>query len=191
MSPSPSPGTLRLTETDPAGQVVDRTEQPIDSYVENFLNLGAAMWGSQSVIDVTDTGGTLRDLEAGGKASDPWQFDANSMTDFGIQIGDDGTGETVTDTSLGNQLTTNIAYGSVSVSTPSVAPPDATLDVTRTFTNNTGSDVTIREVGIVADHESAASGDEEFLCLRDTGSPLLTVGDGNNATVEYELQITV
>jgi len=185
-------GTLRVTEETPDGQVLDMTEQEIDSYVENFLNLGSAVWGNQQVSGVTDTGGSTRTLASGGNANRVWNANgAQGSTDHGIQIGDDGTTETVTDTALGNQLTTGISYGATTISPASVAAPNATLDITRTFTNNTGGSVTIREVGVAFRHDDSNVNRRRFLGLRDTGSPLQTVSDGNNTTVEYQLSITV
>jgi len=176
----------------PEAGLVEYQAQPVDSYVRQVVELGAAVWGDQGVAGVTDTTGTDRTLRGGGTADPAFEWGASSgQAGFGIQIGSDGTAEDITDNSLGSLLTTDLAYGATAVGTGSVSGSSAFSDTTRTVTNNTGSGVDITEAGLTARHSTINSGNRDFLCLRDTGSPIVSVGDGSNVTLEYELEFRV
>jgi len=185
-------GTLRAAVWTAAGGVIDYHEQPVDSYVIQWAELHSAVLGNQDVSGVTDTSGTDHTLERGGAANPAMDMGAGSnLTNFGLLIGADGTDETVTDNDLASQLTTDINHGSTDVGTGSVSGSAAFLDITRTFTNNTGQTVSINEAGLVATHDGGGGATRDFLCLRDTGSPIADVANGNNVTLEYELEYQV
>jgi len=185
-------GTLRAAVWTAADGVIDYHEQPVDSYVVQWAELHSAVLGDQDVSGVTDTNGTDNTLESGGSATPVMEMGAGSnVTDFGLLIGADGTDETVTDNDLASQLTTDINHGSTDVGTGSVSGSAAFLDITRTFTNNTGQTVSINEAGLVATHQDSGGTNQKFLCLRDTGSPIADVANGNNVTLEYELEYQV
>lgn len=188
-------GTLRLYETDPdepdEKEPLQETTQEIDSYVKPFIGVLAGQFRTDNLPGITATDGSTYSIKNGTKTKNSMVVSCQSNnTSRGIVIGTDSTEETINDTSLGNKQTASVDYGGTTVSGPSVNAPDASLDVTRTFTNNRDDTVTIREVGIVS-RTDTNSGGKNFLLLRDTGSPLLTVGAGNNATVEYTLTVTV
>lgn len=188
----PDYGTLRAIQRTPGGEIVREHEQPVDSYVENFLKMAQAVWGDTQVSGVTETDGTTSTLEQPSTVGSAFRFDIGSgSTAAGILIGSDGTDETITDTTLGSQLTTNITHAATIISGTSVSGSTVSLTVTRTFTNNTGSSITINEVGLVAFHTVVAGGNGFFLALRDTGDPIEEVAAGNNTTIEIKLTFEV
>jgi len=194
MGPDPTngDGTLSWTVHEDDGTVLDEGSQPIDSYVVQWAEGLAATLGEQDVSGVTDTGGTDRDLQDGFSAEPSLGMGAGSGDQgFGLVVGADGTAESITDNSLGSQLTSDMSYGAMSVGSGSVSGSSAFLDLTRTFGNNTGSAVDVNEAGLVYAHELASGGDDQFLGLRDTGSPIVSIPDGQNATLEYTLEYTV
>jgi hypothetical protein len=71
---------------------------------------------------------------------------AAADTALGLQIGSGTTAVTVTDWKIETLITTNVAYGAMIFLSESFGTNGWRLNLIRTFTNNTGSAVEIKEV---------------------------------------------
>src|SRR5690606_38024874 len=89
-------GRLYIESRSPSGIVIERREQPIHSFVSNFLRVIANKWGTTDQ-DVTLTeGGTLKLVD---------HYSETSTTDQrGIVIGTDDTASDFQDTNLGARI---------------------------------------------------------------------------------------
>lgn len=160
-----------------------RPWQPANSLLKQFIQVLMVQL-SQITQTVTDVGGTGRSsvphaqlIKANGAAT---------VTTYGIVIGSGTTLVTMTDHALETQLTTNIAHGAT---TFSVENPDSStwrLAVMRTFTNNTGALLQIKEAGLYA----YVSGYPYFGCLDRTLYPV-DCGAGAGVTLTYRLTVTL
>jgi len=185
-------GTLRAAVWTAAAGLIDYQEQPVDSYLIQWVQLLAATGGDRKVAGTTDTSGTDHTLEGGGIADDVFRWDsvAGNKSE-GMVIGTGSTDEAIDDNSLGAKVTTDWSYGSTDTGAGQVSGSSGLLDITRTFGNHTGQAVDINEVGLVAEHDDDGGTVRRFLCIRDTGDPITTVDDGQNVTFEYELEFQV
>lgn len=185
-------GTLSWVVHEDDGTVLDEGSQPIDSYVLQWVQILSALMGDQTVSGVTDTSNIDQTIDNGDNNDTPMLVDAASgTTDHGIKIGNGSATETITDFELDSPLTANISYGTTSASSGTTSGSSATFDITRTFGNNTGKQLSITETGLIAEVDAGGAGTDNFLIIRDTGSPILTIADGTNATLQYRLEFTV
>ncbi|MBD3408441.1 MAG: hypothetical protein GF411_20125 [Candidatus Lokiarchaeota archaeon] len=122
-------------------------------------------------------------------------FGADPGTDTGVGpvVGSDDTTMSMDDYNLGSELTT-LDYGSYTKPTGSVASvsgSESSKSCSRVFTNNTGGNVTIKEVGLIISHyDSPGGGDEDILVFRKVlGSPV-TLSDGDTYALTWKMKVT-
>jgi hypothetical protein len=154
-----------------------------------------------SKIDVRDVGGTLRSLFT--ESAYSWiycTFYFKTLVendDYGVVVGTDSTSVTNTDYALGAQIAEGngsgqLLHGSTNIGAPGVSGSNVDMVITRTFTNDSGSSITVEETGIYLLGRAYGGGavDYYFAILRDvTGG--VAVADGNVLTVEYLWRTTV
>ena len=111
----------------------------------------------------------------------------------GIQVGSGTAKTTISDTSLGSVILNGtssgqLEYGSTSVFTPTIntSTNQATMQVSRSFTNNSGANVTVSEVGLVLTTPNGTP----FLVLHDLLPSPITVGNGQVLTVTYQFVVS-
>lgn len=123
----------------------------------------------------------------------------NGDDSYGIIVGSGNVPVTPDDYKLASKITHGtglgqLLYGDTFFDPVSVVNNVSSFRVTRTFTNNSGSSVTVQELGIVAwnywkdahgVHQSA-----KFLILRDVLASPVSVPDGATLTVRYTFQVT-
>jgi hypothetical protein len=142
---------------------------------------------SQSIVDM---GGTTRTnaIHANNmRVNSP----ANDNT-YGIMVGTSSTAVAVTDTALGARIAHGTGAGQLSYGAMTFDPTTTTsgssvfFNCMRVFTNNSGADITIEEVGLGGVGSSNA-----YLYLMDRTLSPKTILAGNGTTCTYTIQITV
>lgn len=106
--------------------------------------------------------------------------------DYGITIGTDSTPMSITDNDLGARITSGWLFSEVSGFTKvDEATGETSGWITRHFTNNTGADVTVNEVGLAGRY-----GSYRFLLLRYLTNGI-TVADGETLQVVLKIKTTM
>jgi hypothetical protein len=111
----------------------------------------------------------------------------------GIQVGSGTAKTTISDTSLGSVILNGtssgqLEYGSTSVFAPTIntSTNQATMQISRSFTNNSGANITVSEVGLVLNTPN----NTPFLALHDLLPSPITVGNGQVLTVTYQFVVS-
>jgi len=144
--------------------------------------------------DITGTGRTLGydDIQApvvwGG-------FGAGEGLDtLGLVIGMGDTPVSPIDYDLADRIThgtglNQMLHGSMTIEDVVVSDSQSSFRVSRTFTNNSGASITVKEIGAIFRCWEVGGGDRRFLYLRDVLSSPTTVPDGAALTVRYTFKV--
>lgn len=168
----------------PAGILLKRLpEVPANSFVLQFVDLLYPKM-IQATHAVNITAGTPYNVVG---AANVFRLNADAGDDtWGIIIGDDNTAVAIADYNLVSQIKTNIVHSSLNISAPVTDGSTRYLDIIRIFTNNTGGDITIEEVGLVV-----ITGSSTYPHLIDRSLYSATVGNGNSISLRYRISVTV
>jgi hypothetical protein len=196
---------LRVAVTDPEGNITyDSGTNPAHSFLIQFLEFIYGMFAyvgfPGASLDATATDGTEDPIYTYGQGCDAhFNLDAPiNNDDYGIVVGTDDTAETNTDYALGAQLTEGVGLGNI---THNVMNFETTLEtggnvdfvMHRTFTNNTGSSITVKESGIAIRSylPSASPVNRYHMVAHDVLPAPRTVADKCGLTVWYTWRTTV
>ncbi|MBA7496745.1 hypothetical protein ES702_07354 [subsurface metagenome] len=176
--------TLQGEIFDPAGILLKRLpERPANSFVQQFIDILYPKM-AQETLEVTETDGTGYAVVA---AANVFRCNAELGDDtWGIVIGDDNTAVAIDDYFLVSPLTTNIVHGAHNIAEPVTEGTTRRLDITRIFTNNSGGDLTIEEVGLVI-----IIGTSTYRFLIDRSLYSATVINGNSISLRYRISVTI
>ena len=199
--------TITFRITNPDGTVVKEWTEPAHSFTENFALIIQAMWGATSVL-LTDI--SNNSLSVNGASGGTMAITAPSgNATYGIVIGS-GASAGSTPSPFANALTSEIPngtssgqieYGAMSVSTVSVSGQASSFTISRSFTNVSGSTITVTEIGIIAYLTgwamSASSGgapvnvsSDYVLIAYDIPSSAITIQNGQTLTITYTFSVT-
>lgn len=188
---------IRTVVTDPNGKVIhDSGQKPAKSFVIQFLEFLYGLF-SQPTVQATDVNGAEEYIYGAFVACNKTLVgDAGiNIDNHGIVVGTGDTAETNTDHALETQLTEgigagNITHGAMTIETTGVVGANVDLETKRSFPNNTGSTITIKEAGLYISVSEA--GIDYFCIIRDVlGAPGVDVPDMCALTVYYTLRTTV
>lgn len=152
------------------------------SFVGNFL-ICLFDVATSNTLPIIDTGGTSRSIAW---TTVPFQLAAaaNGPT-AGIQIGSGTNPVTLADKSLQTQITTNVYHLATNVFLNSPSLSSMEMIINRGFLNNTGGNLTINEVGLVAFNSAP------YNFLLDRTLYTIVVGRGLAVTFTYKIGITL
>lgn len=191
---------IRAVVKNSDGKILSDTGQkPAKSFVKQFL---AAIG---DLFDSTDTN-TWKSITgstgaviffSGGPFTEPYfRLGAPAYESlYGIVV---GTGDTAVDNedySLETQLTEgagagNITHGAMEMSATAIVGPNVDTEHGRTFTNNTGSAILVKEAGVYI--RSGILVDSRMFCIiRDVLAPAINVPDKCSMTIYYTFRTTV
>jgi len=108
------------------------------------------------------------------------------ITGYGIVVGTGINAVTVDDICLQTQVTANVGHGVVSVTIPATVGSSRQLDIQRTFTNNTGAELNIKEVGLYIITASTA-----YAYCIDRSLYSIDIANGESITLRYRIKVTV
>jgi len=158
------------------------------SFVINFINmLTMAFQNATGVTLCTDTGGTNRTLSA--SAGDMNCVSGIGASTLGIVVGTGTNAVVLTDTKLQTQIAHGVgagqlSYGATSFSSPVTVGSDRYFEISRVFTNSSGSAITINEIGIYHSHST-------FIFCGDRTINSTVVNNGAAITITYRIKVTV
>jgi hypothetical protein len=123
--------------------------------------------------------------------------DGANDSSFGILIGSGTSAPTIIDYSLSILISNGtgigqMQYGAVSITgaVTNTSTNTGYFTVTRTFTNNSGSSITVSEVGMAAfDGGFTGLPNQIYLILHDLLPTPITVPNGSSLTISYEIQV--
>ncbi len=197
-------GFIELEVRDKNGKLIEKRIERSHSFVKNFLAalrtiffLNAIINGNMSPSEEIDTNGNPRKQTTGFTHNDWGIFDlvkSLGSTKAGIVVGSGTTTPTPNDYKLASPIADGTGAGQLQYGT--IDSPDISCDgntckliIIRTFTNGSGGDVTVTEIGLQAQRYY---GSTEYMILiaRDVLSQSVTVPNGATLTVRYIIQIT-
>ena len=170
-----------------------RRKRRCHSFLGQFAQHLEAIFKAANVADVTDLGGTDRLIShPTGSTGSAFQLRTVTTTGLlGIVTGTDATAVLGTDITMGAAIVDGAGAGQMDyalqvIGAVAVGASSATVAFSRTATNNSGSTITVREVGI-----RSQTGGFQFQVIRDVLSVAEVVTAGQVLTVVYTLRIDV
>jgi hypothetical protein len=195
---------------DKTGKLLKHYETPARSWLKQFIQIlkgefatrhGAYYGGGN--VSVVDETGTARAYPRVTNTQ-VYDFNMNLSTcgdtgdvSQGIIVGTSDTSNTLTTYALGGKISHGtgsgqLLYGAETVE--DVTNPsgyDLQFRLTRTFTNNSGSTITVKEVGLLVKKHDNTGTSRSWLVARDVLPSPVDVPDGATLTIRYVVKITV
>lgn len=181
---------------------VDRTELG-HSFLQNFLICLHGTFGRiLPADDLVDTGGTSRTAALGTSTSavnySSTLFNCNAPStndDYGILIGTGNTAVDIADYALDTKIVEGSGSGQMNYGAHASVSPVSDVGntysyagISRTISNNSGSGISVAEVGLAMMRFWDTTTNRYFLLLREVlGSPV-SVGDGEILTVTIRVK---
>jgi len=177
--------------TDENNKIIKKSRvKKAESYVANFINTLCACfaedWYRWSAVPMITTTGILytkynKAMSINGALGDLTR---------GIIVGSGTTAVDIEDYRIDTIIAHGTGAGQLQYSAVSFGAPTQTASVikfivTRTFTNGTGSDVTIREIGLYGVN------DNSFLLIRDILTSPETIANNEKITFNYTIQTSL
>ena len=173
------------------GKVLSQEEKKSRSILGNWYRILYAHMAFTSTSLVHTSGNSWGVMYHG----DNWKFKADANEDYiGTVIGTGSTAVTIDDYKLDSQIMHGTGSGQMRhlASTPgwpSVAGSNCDFLISRTFLNNSGGSVMVRESGIYCRVKGPTY--YGYACIvRDVLGPPQDVPDGGSITINYILRIT-
>jgi len=175
---------------DKDGNLKSEREHEANSLVKAFIANICACANRGTVTGLADTSNTSRDI-AGSTGYDFFVSAASNDDNLGVVVGTGTTAVTVTDYALETQIAHGtgagqLAYGASTVNGLITDGSTIYFNVSRVFTNNSGSSITVNEVGLYANIASAS-----YYYMLDRTLSTQAIADTDTATCVYRLSVTV
>ena len=190
------------------GNIVKQHRQRSHSWVRNaynhlFSQMAAVNCLSADGLSVRDTGGTFRsgswpvgysDYSLNFKTDNHGYKAAAADTTRGIVVGTGSDPEDFEDYALGSQIANGTGAGQLSyiaseVYTISTVGTVKKNELVRYFNNNSGGDVNVNEVGLVAYGTLTDDTARKFMMSRDVLASTVTVPNTGQLKVTYTIQL--
>lgn len=149
-------------------------------------------------VQFTNTYQSVKHTSGSNATIDPTnnQFQALGPVDTdtrGIQVGTDNTDETFADYALLAKIATGNSTGQLrylaqTTNGPTIDSTSLTFQLIRSFVNNSGASITVREIGIVG---LIGSGNYYGLLARDNLGSEQVIGSGQTLTVTYTITVSI
>jgi len=184
---------------DKHGKLLSKVKGLSHSFVKHFILILRAMaYGGTTKASLTDTAGNGRQQTFTSTASQPLEpldinGEANDDT-HGIVVGDSDIAFDKLQYNLQGKISHGsgagqLVYNASTVESVTDTDNESYFRVIRTFTNNSGATITVKEIGIVA--RAHYDGNTwYFLIARDVLASPQSVPDGASLTVRYRIYIT-
>lgn len=171
---------------------------PSKSFVQQFAQFMLSCWGATTVANVRDITNTLRTIRAPGTAAENWQtvHALAGVVDRGIRVGTDGTAPAISDYVLLGPIAHGNAAGELEhllsiEDAVVVAAPSASFKARRTFNNNSGGVITVKEWAIYCRSYYTPASPGTWCLVRDADLVGDAIPDGGAYQVGYTLSVTV
>jgi hypothetical protein len=195
---------------DKTGKLLKHYVTPAKSWLKQFITMlkgeFATRYGSttgNANVSVVDETGTARSYPYHIASTQYLYYcqlstlgDVGDVTQ-GIIVGTSDTPNTLATYALGGKITHGTGAGQLIYNAETVedvtnpSGNDLQFRITRTFTNNSGSTITVKEVGLLAKKIESSLSNTRFLIARDVLPSPVDVPDGATLTIRYVVKITV
>lgn len=192
-------GYYRIRILDKDGREVRRTRwRRSRSFVQAFLLHIHCMFARGLEGAIIDTGGDSRSVRYPNSiAGEIMGVRALvNVTTYGTLVGTGDTAVANTDYAMETLIADGSGAGQLQYLPNTVlAVQDdgttSTFQITRSFTNESGSAITVKETGLVCVSEDIGSANHYFLLVRDVLSSSEVVADGQTLAVDYVLSTSI
>lgn len=182
-----------ITIKDKEGHTLKRIRRPSRSMVLAYDDL---LYGqmAQATHTIKDAGGTNRDVVV-----DTYKFACNAAagdTGMGILWGSGDTAVAIDDYTLDVPISHGVgagqlSYAAVSFTAPSTLGDKRSFTITRSATNASGANVTVKEIGLFVKASLVGAVAVYFLAIRDVLATAFTVPNGGAITTVYTIAVEV
>ena len=185
----------RLVVRDAQGRIKRIEEAPSKSFILNFLYLWWLSFNLNTTdsISVVNQSGSPTMLIPEEPVS--WCWNSWGGTYSAIQIGSGTSSPSASSPYLESLILSGtspgqLSYGSYSTTSPSVSSNPGTIQISSTFTNNSGGDVTVGEIGLAIQASNFGTGVYgAALIIHDVLSSAISLPYGGTITVTYTLEV--
>jgi hypothetical protein len=194
---------------DKTGKLLKRYETPAKSWLKQFIQILKGEFATRhnttvgnANVNVVDETGTARSYPCHSSSGYGTVCDLSTLGDTGdtsqgIIVGTSDTPNVLGTYALGAKIAHGTGSGQLvynpetieDVTNPS--GNDLQFRITRTFTNNSGQTITVKEVGLLVKKWDASSYSRSWLVARDVLPSPVDVPDGATLTIRYVVKITV
>lgn len=164
--------------------------------IQTFMT-GNYAANTEATNTITDTTGTGRSFEGGQNMPPGTRFATqNAVPDatYGIQVGTGTTANSGSTSSLATLIAHGNGAGQLSYGTMSITNPGGTAPLfftfSRTFTNNSGADIGVAEIGLAVAADTGGT-QRNYLIIRDVLGSTVTVTNGGFRTFTGTMQYTI
>jgi hypothetical protein len=199
-----------LEVRDRNGKLLIQKKAPARSWLKAFIVMLKGEFATRHAtttgnanVSVVDETGTARNYPAHSVSAYPLYCqnlstlgDATDVAQ-GIIVGTSDTPNTITTYALGGKIANGtgsgqLVYGAESIEdVTNPSENDLQFRITRTFTNNSNSTITVKEVGLLIKKFDTTPTARSFLAARDVLPSSVDVPDGATLTIRYVVKITV
>ncbi len=197
MFPPIQSATYRLRLYDPSGKLVWGTRRrKAKSYLKNMIETLYLCWRetSRTIVDIDDVSQTaVAPSSTSTKRS--WWNTTVVPTEGGLAVGSGNAAVTISDTKLNTKIADGSGSGQLEYRANVVAAPillgaDTFIYITQAFSNRSGADVTVEEIGIESSWGNNSVPTWTWLWMRDIVTAVV-IPDGFSLVVDYKLQISL
>jgi len=188
---------LELEVRDKDGKLIEFKKQESHSFLRAFIHFLRAILTPSGTDSTPDTGNTSRTILFTGTLTTPstvFQLltfhGASGDATKGIVVGTSETAVIITQVALGSQIAHGSSSGQLNHGTCTwdAVVLDTTIgkfNLVRTFSNASGSAITVNEVGIYGGIKDTGNAERTFCIARDIISGGVSVPNGSTLTVRY------
>jgi len=171
------------------GKIISQERRRSRSFLKQWNQL-FYIHMAQSALNITDTGGTPR---SSSPATANFAMEAGAgITTYGIRVGTGTTAVAIDDYALATPIAEGTGVDEMNhlvctVAISVVAAPSCSFVVSRSFVNNSGAEITVREAGIYM----RLTATYHCCATRDVLGTPQAVPVGGSITVGWTIQVTV
>ncbi len=195
-------GTVKIEIRDSLGRVTHSEERTLRSPLKAFIQILLMRMGAADVLLAKDTGGTDRTLEQADTSNMMTAVGTINDDTIGIVVGTNsggigaiGTTVAIDDYALKNQIAHGGGASQLSHAAQTNPSDVTTIDpkvefkIVRVFTNSSGGEITVSEMGVYAQQECTGAVTGVFCIVRDIVTAV-AISNGSTATAIYTFRIT-
>jgi hypothetical protein len=188
---------------DASGKLLTFRKVKAKSWLAQFIGMIRGQFACDASTPVIDIGGTTRYYQLPTNIYDSLSNSGMYInsgagdSSFGLVVGSSDTPNTVNQYTMGAIIPHGTGSGQLSYGTHTIENPSNPTGtnywffrIIRTFTNNSGASITVKEIGLIVRAKDSSNNLRYFLIARDVISPV-TVPNGATLTVRYIPKITV
>jgi hypothetical protein len=189
----------QLIKKDSKGNIIKKYKKyKARSFVRQFIEFYLVQYGfidaTQMPYTIRDTSNTTQTISMAGNFWNFWTSNTGGLsapvsnTNYGSVVGSADTAVTINDYALATKIAHGTSAGQLQYSVETFGAPTtdaagSSWIAVRVFTNGSGNDVTIKEIGLILYNQYPAT--YYFLFARDVLASPVTLANGETVTLNY------